>query len=51
MYATGGQTGFKLKEVTTAVANGGTVRVEVKVYNVGDQLYPSAVLLNNVTVK
>ena len=47
----GGQTGFKASSATIAVAGGGKVTVEVKVANVGDTAVPSAVLLNNITVK
>lgn len=47
----GGQTGFKASSATIAVAGGGVVTVQVKVANVGDTAFPSAVLLNNITVK
>jgi len=47
----GGQTGFKASSATIAVAGGGVVTVQVKVANVGDTAVPSAVLLNNITVK
>jgi hypothetical protein len=51
LSSTGGQTGFKASSATIAVAGGGKVTVEVKVANVGDTAVPSAVLLNNITVK
>lgn len=51
LMATGGQTGFKASSATIAVAGGGVVTVQVKVANVGDTAFPSAVLLNNITVK
>lgn len=51
MMATGGQTGFKSSTATIPVANGGKVVVDVQVHNVGDTLFPSAVLLNGVQLK
>jgi hypothetical protein len=44
----GGQTGWKDFLQRLRVAPGGKVRVEVTVRNVGDQLYQSTILLNNV---
>lgn len=52
MQQTGGQTGFVAVQGMTGipVANGGEVSVIVRVDNVGDQKFPSAVLINDTQV-
>lgn len=46
-----GQTGWTNANKTIPVAPGGQLAVQVKVTNVGDTLYPSAVLINKLDVK